>query len=156
MNDCTSVARSSHGESCSDKEAVTAKYGSSMRSWCVSSVTDMSYLFASMTNFNEDISVWNVSSVTKMDGMFENAASFNQDLSLWNVSSVTSMNGMFKGAKSFNLYSLCSLGQPKWAELLAELECSPEKSGGSVIEESSSSLLVAASMFWYLLKCFRL
>ena len=97
-----------------------AKYGPSIGSWCVSLVTDMSFLFASMTNFNEDISQWDTSSVTRMDGMFQNAASFNQDLSLWNLSSVISMNGMFEGAISFSESRVCSWGDD-WRRNFAAL-----------------------------------
>ena len=41
-----------------------------MNTWDVSLITDMSSLFDSKQNFNEDISNWNVSSVTNMYGMF--------------------------------------------------------------------------------------
>ncbi|GEM_PF-1218049 len=79
----------------------------------VSNVTDMSYLFASWpddeddswsddegnsysnSRFNGDISRWNVSNVTDMSHMF-NGSSFNGDISKWDVSNVTNMSGMFE------------------------------------------------------------
>ncbi len=42
---------------------------------------DLSYMFANMPNFNQDISGWDVSATTNMDGMFSGATSFNQNLS---------------------------------------------------------------------------
>merc|ERR1712032_1650977 len=71
--------------------------------WDVSSVTDMTRLFARRSNsFNGDISKWDVSKVTSMHGMFFKAALFNVDISEWDVSSVTDMTSMFLHASSFN------------------------------------------------------
>ena len=70
--------------------------------WDVSSVTDMSDVFADANQFNSDISDWVVSSVTAMSNMFTSATSFNSDISKWDVSSVTSMSYMFASAVSFN------------------------------------------------------
>ncbi|MEK6927411.1 MAG: BspA family leucine-rich repeat surface protein, partial [Nanoarchaeota archaeon] len=75
---------------------------SSMNSWNVSNVTDMSYLFYSASAFNQNISSWDTSKVTDMSSMFQSASSFNQPIGNWNVSSVTSMGGMFRSASSFN------------------------------------------------------
>ena len=77
------------------------KYGD-INTWDVSQITDMSYLFSSKSNFNDDISCWNVGSVTDMTVMFWGATAFNQDIGGWNVSSVTDMDGMFDGATAFN------------------------------------------------------
>ena len=63
---------------------------------------DLSYMFANMPNFNQDISGWDVSATTNMNSMFNGATSFNQDLRPWNTVSVTSMEDMFNGATSFN------------------------------------------------------
>ena len=46
-----------------------ATYGP-IADWCVSAITDMSYLFKDFKNFNADISSWDTSSVTNMYGMF--------------------------------------------------------------------------------------
>ena len=67
-----------------------------------SQITDMSYLFAGASDFNQDISCWDVSSVTNMRAMFRGASSFNQDIGNWIVSSVTNMGGMFHNAAEFN------------------------------------------------------
>ena len=76
-------------------------YYGEINNWDVSSITDMSRLFAEKS-FNEDISNWDVSSVTNMNGMFSLASSFNQSLDSWNVSSVTDMSAMFYNASAFN------------------------------------------------------
>ncbi len=79
--------------------------------WNVANITDMSFLFKDLHDFNDDIHDWDTSNVTNMEGMFENATSFNQLLDtwrnsrgtiLWNVENVTNMKDMFKGATSFN------------------------------------------------------
>ena len=82
--------------------AVGQTYGWPMNSWCVGNVTDMSYLFAEMEGFNEDISGWDTSSVINMENMLWYATSFNGDLSSWNTTNVWNMAGMFEGATSFN------------------------------------------------------
>jgi surface protein len=86
---------------CSNRAAAEERYGH-ISEWDVSSVTDMSQLFASKTYFNDDISRWDVSEVTNMWGMFWVAHAFNEAVGDWDVSSVTSMRAMFWGAQSFN------------------------------------------------------
>jgi surface protein len=66
-------------------------YGWPMNAWCVSNVTDMSWLFSNMYFFNENISSWDVSNVVNMYYMFYYAQAFNGDLSGWNVSNVVNM-----------------------------------------------------------------
>lgn len=68
----------------------------------LSAVTSMRFMFAFVTNFNNDISYWDVSNVTNMFGLFNGATSFNQDISSWDVSNVTNMTVMFSGATNFN------------------------------------------------------
>lgn len=70
--------------------------------WKTGNVTDMSCLFSSILNFNQDISKWDVSNVNDMKHMFSGARNFNQDISEWNVSNVTNMYGMFSCASEFN------------------------------------------------------
>jgi len=52
-----------------DPTAATATYDL-IAGWCVSVITDMSYLFHNLQNFNADISSWDTSGVTSMNGMF--------------------------------------------------------------------------------------
>ena len=49
-------------------------------------ITDMSFLFQNMPDFNGKISDWDVSNVTDMHCMFSYARTFNQPLEKWNVS----------------------------------------------------------------------
>ena len=65
-------------------------------------ITDMSNLFKSKSEFNQDIGNWDTSNVTDMKGMFSYAIKFNQDISNWDVSNVTNMRAMFEDASSFN------------------------------------------------------
>ena len=69
--------------------------------WNVSGVTDMSNMFLS-SGYTGDLSGWDVSSVTDMQNMFSGASSFDSDLSSWNVSAVTYMDSMFLDATSFD------------------------------------------------------
>ena len=53
----------------SNAASAIAKYGP-IADWCVSAITDMSYLFYNLQNFNADISSWDTSGVTNMFAMF--------------------------------------------------------------------------------------
>ena len=70
--------------------------------WDTSLITDMSNLFESQANFNDDISGWDTSNVTNMYQMFYNAPVFNQDIGDWNTSNVTDMGLMFMYAHAFD------------------------------------------------------
>ena len=61
--------RAAAAEYNSDATAATTKYGA-IADWCVSGVTDMSWLFWGLSNFNADISGWDTSRVTTMFAMF--------------------------------------------------------------------------------------
>eukprot|EP01083_Nonionella_stella_P135413 411950_1 len=56
------------------------KYGP-ISEWDVSGVTDMSYLFHELTDFNADLSAWDVSNVQDMRSMFEVSKRFVSDVS---------------------------------------------------------------------------
>jgi surface protein len=80
-------------------------FNQDISSWDVSSVTNMSYMFANYgdpSSFNQPITWADTSKVTTMYGMFKGANSFNQDISGWDVSGVTDMGSMFEGASVFN------------------------------------------------------
>ena len=69
--------------------------------WDVSSVKDMSFLFAAAFYFDDPLDHWDVSNVTDMTGMFQSSA-FNHPIGNWNVGKVTSMHVMFDKALNFN------------------------------------------------------
>ena len=98
-----------------------------IKTWDVSNVNNMSYLFASSFSM-PDLSFWDVSNVTNMQSMFERTNSypyyqtpdgisnwdvsnvtnmtrmffnndFNGDISNWNVSNVTNMQSMFENSE---------------------------------------------------------
>ena len=50
-----------------------ATYGA-IAGWDVSAITDLSYLFSELGNFNADISSWDTSRVTDMGWMFYSAS----------------------------------------------------------------------------------
>jgi len=80
-----------------------------MPDWDVSNVTDMSYVFDGVSDFNSDISSWDVSNVTDMSYMFRSATSFNQNISNWCVTNITSEPTEF----SINS-SLIESNKPVW------------------------------------------
>ena len=67
----------------------------------ISNLTDMIFMFANATSFNQDLSQWDISNVTNIEFMFFQSA-FNKDISGWNTSQVTNMQNMFNGASKFN------------------------------------------------------
>lgn len=75
-----------------------------IENWNTHYVTDMSYLFYDMKEFNEDISQWNVWNVRNMEYMFYDASCFNQYIGGWNVWNVRNMRYMFCNAHLFNQY----------------------------------------------------
>jgi surface protein len=72
--------------------------------WNVNTITNMSFMFANCTSFNQPIGTWDVSNVagTGFAAMFVGATSFNQPIGSWDVSKATNMQEMFVGATSFN------------------------------------------------------
>ncbi len=73
-----------------------------LNNWDMSTVTNISYMFSQVSQFNQPLDKWNVSQVTDMSGLFQFDTLFNQSLSSWNVSNVTNMSAMFLVAKKFN------------------------------------------------------
>jgi len=75
---------------------------SSIGTWDVANVDDMSSMFKDAAAFNQDVGTWDVANVDDMSSMFKDAAAFNQDVGLWSTSNVANMSSMFQGAKVFN------------------------------------------------------
>ncbi|MCB9033303.1 MAG: BspA family leucine-rich repeat surface protein [Chitinophagales bacterium] len=70
--------------------------------WDVSNVTNMTYLFLFASRFNQPLNDWNVSNVNNMTGVFQYASKFNQDISDWEVDNVIRFSSMFRYAPVFN------------------------------------------------------
>ena len=106
----------------SDKNAASAKHGH-IANWTTTNVTDMSYLFASATTFDEDIGNWDTSQVTTMRSMFYRATSFNQNIGMWDTSQVRDMASMFFYAEGFDQdighWNTTSVTDMKWMFLHA-------------------------------------
>ena len=66
------------------------------------SITDLSWMFAMASSFNQFIGNWNTEKITNMAGMFDRARSFNKPIGSWNTVNVTDMSDMFRSAGSFN------------------------------------------------------
>jgi len=76
--------------------------------WDTSEVTDMSYAFYKLKNFNENVNTWDVSKVTDFSDMFGFAEAFDQPLDSWKTTSAIDMSDMFWGAKG-KLFLVCCL-----------------------------------------------
>ena len=76
----------------------------SIASWDVSNVTNMSYMFYGCSNLTDltPIASWNVSNVTNMSYMFYGCRKLTDltPIALWNISNVTSMGGIFSNCSS--------------------------------------------------------
>jgi surface protein len=75
---------------------------SSIASWNVSNVDDMSGMFLNCTSLNVNLAAWNTSSVTNTGLMFYNCPFFSSNLASWNMSAVTTMTLMFYNADSYS------------------------------------------------------
>ncbi len=68
-------------------------------------VTDMSYMFSGLSEFNESLAFMNTGAVRTMEWMFYDSPKFNDGntlgIGVWDVSSVTSFAGMFHSASAF-------------------------------------------------------
>ena len=69
----------------SDRAAAEAAYGP-ISAWDTADVVDMTELFHSSTDFNEDIGAWNISSVTSMNRMFFLAINFDRPIGVFAAS----------------------------------------------------------------------
>ena len=68
----------------------------------LSAVTNMSYMFASCTVFNQSVANFNTAEVTDMSYMFYGCTAFNQSVANFNTAKVTNMSYMFTGCTVFN------------------------------------------------------
>jgi surface protein len=80
----------------------SSAFNQDIGSWDVSSVINMFRMFRGSSVFNQDIGSWDVSSLTDMSRMFEATGAFNQDIGSWDVSSVVNMSRVFNNAGAFN------------------------------------------------------
>ena len=76
----------------------------------LTSVTDMSYMFAGCSAFNANINTWNVINVENGSHLFEGCTTFNQPLDNWNLGNVTDLSYVFSGCTSFDQPAFNSVG----------------------------------------------
>ena len=89
--------------------ATATAFNHDISGWDTSNVVDMGFVFYGATAFNQDIGGWDTSNTLNMPFMFYNAAAFNQDLSAWCVSAIPSVPSNFAtGATAW------TLPKPNW------------------------------------------
>ncbi|QVK01924.1 DUF285 domain-containing protein [Mycoplasma mycoides subsp. capri] len=101
----TKVPSSLPNEITSLKEAFKGLQTSSVegiQNWDTSKITDMTSVFDTTNEFDQDISNWDTSKVTNMNFMFTRAKKFNQNLNKWKTDKVTLMINTFQNTKEFN------------------------------------------------------
>jgi surface protein len=64
-------------------------------------VTDLSYAFALVSNFNQPLDTWDTSHVTKMAGVFY-WSKYNAGIADWDTSAVTDLSSLFELNAAFN------------------------------------------------------
>ena len=67
-----------------------------------SSITNLSYTFSHITNFNLPLETWDTCNVINMSFMFYKCYEFNQPLGTWDTRNVTNMSCMFGSCHEFN------------------------------------------------------
>ncbi|WP_161436375.1 BspA family leucine-rich repeat surface protein [Poritiphilus flavus] len=95
LDNLTNLANMFNG--CTSLEGTTA-----FATWNTAKVTNMSFMFAGASTFNQDIGSWNTDSVISTQSMFFVATTFDQNIGSWNTSSLANMQSMFLGATAFN------------------------------------------------------
>ncbi|KAA2224116.1 BspA family leucine-rich repeat surface protein [Chryseobacterium sediminis] len=71
-------------------------------SWNMSSATNLSFMFAGRSIFNQILNNWDVSNVTDMKWMFALCPSYNQPMDNWDTSSLEDIRFMFHFDSGFN------------------------------------------------------
>lgn len=82
--------------------ALSSYFNDDIGYWDTSRVKNFEFMFAVTPEFNHHIGDWNTSAALNMSGMFNLAESFDQDISSWDTTNVFNMLAMFSGASAFN------------------------------------------------------
>jgi hypothetical protein len=73
-----------------------------LSTWELNNVTDVSFMLAGATSFNQPIDLSGLPQVTNISSIFAGATSFNKPLDLSVLPQVTNISSMLSGATSFN------------------------------------------------------
>ncbi|GMH85368.1 hypothetical protein TL16_g10208 [Triparma laevis f. inornata] len=76
--------------------------GKHIREWDTTHITDISYLFEGMVNFDQDLSGWNLINCKSMIGTFTKTNNFAANMKGWNVGNVTTMEKLCLKSENFN------------------------------------------------------
>lgn len=128
------------------------KNGEDVSNVCTTRISDISYLFMSNKEFNQNIISWDTSNVVSMSHTFHGAISFNQNIGKWDTTNVKNMSHMLSGTYGGE-YSVFNQDISSWdvsnVTDMSYMFMYNGKFNQPINNWNVSSIISMNSMFWY-------